>query len=78
MSQWLLKLEKLFTLCALMHFSEGIVPLIVSGGASEGDSVVAPSTDPLNAGLFVLIYFNLHGLLGAVKSSGIMASGESF
>ena len=28
--------------------------------------------------VFVLIYFNLHGLLGAVKSSGIMASGESF
>jgi len=64
MKDWLIHLEKLFTLGALMHFSEGIIPLVLSGGASEGDSLAAPSSHPLNAGLFLLIYFITFVLLG--------------
>ncbi len=63
MEKLLLKLEKIFTIAALMHFSEGIIPLVLSRGASEGDGSVAPSTQALNAGLFLLIYFITYVLL---------------
>lgn len=59
----LVTLEKIFTIAALMHFSEGIIPLVLSGGASEGDGSVAPSTQALNAGLFLLIYLVTYTLL---------------
>lgn len=57
MNQRLLRLEKIFTIAALMHFTEGIIPLVLSGGSSEGDAVSAPETQAINAALFLLIYF---------------------
>ena len=63
MDKLLLKLEKIFTIAALMHFSEGIIPLVLSGGASEGDGAIAPNTQALNAGLFLLIYLITYALL---------------
>ena len=63
MEKLLSKLEKIFTIAALMHFSEGIIPLVLSGGASEGDGAIAPNTQALNAGLFLLIYLITYVLL---------------
>lgn len=63
MKAWLALFEKIFTMVALIHFSEGFLPLILSRGASEGDSNFGQSSHPLNAGLFVLIYFITYVLL---------------
>lgn len=63
MNQWLTWLERIFVIGALMHFSEGILPLILSGGVSEGDADIIETSHPLNAGVFVLIYFITYVLL---------------
>ena len=49
-------LEQVFTILALVHFSGGMLPLIESGGFSEGEAVVSTATGPIGATYFVLIY----------------------
>jgi exopolysaccharide production protein ExoQ len=63
MKKWLPWFEQIFTIIALTHFSEGILPLILSGGVSEGDVDIVETSHPLNAGVFVLIYFITYILL---------------
>ncbi len=64
MKSWLALFEKTFTMVALIHFSEGFLPLILSRGVSEGEAGFGETSHPLNAGLFVLIYFITYVLLG--------------
>lgn len=49
-------LEQAFTILALIHFSGGMLPLIESGGFSEGELAVSPDGGPIGATYFVLIY----------------------
>ena len=49
--------ELIFTICSLFHLSQAILPLWISGGASEGDGVSISSLDfSLIAKISLLIY----------------------
>ncbi|MBE9043912.1 O-antigen ligase family protein [Pleurocapsales cyanobacterium LEGE 10410] len=51
-------LEFTFSILSLVHISQAIVPLILTGGANEGDGVDLSSLDlSLNAKISLLIYF---------------------
>ena len=49
--------EFIFSLCSLIHISQAIIPLFLTGGANEGDGVNVTSLDlSINAKISVLIY----------------------
>lgn len=49
--------ELVFSICSLIHISQAIAPLLLSGGASEGDGQSVGSMDfSLNAKISLLIY----------------------
>lgn len=49
--------ELIFTICSLFHLSQAIIPLIISGGASEGDGITTSSLDySIIAKISLLIY----------------------
>jgi O-antigen ligase len=55
-----------FTVLALLHYSQGIVPLLITNGLSEGDAVDVNSFDyTLNLLLFLMIYIITFSLLVA-------------
>lgn len=62
----LLKLfERIFSILALFHISQAVTPLILIGGASEGDGSANITRDlSLNAALSLLVYFITFILLG--------------
>ncbi len=50
--------ELVFSVCSLLHLSNALVPLLISGGASEGDGIDTSAFDySLNAKIQLLIYF---------------------
>jgi O-antigen ligase len=49
--------ELVFTILSLVHLSQGLIPILITGGASEGDGVDVQSLDfSLNAKVSILIY----------------------
>ncbi|GAB4530271.1 MAG: O-antigen ligase family protein [Pleurocapsa sp.] len=57
-------IELVFSIISLVHISQAIVPLLLTGGASEGDGVSVASFDlSLNAKISLLIYFITFALL---------------
>ncbi|WP_088889063.1 O-antigen ligase family protein [Leptolyngbya ohadii] len=58
------RVEPCFTVLALLHYSQGIVPLLITRGANEGDGTDILSFNYLpNLALFLLIYLITAGLL---------------
>lgn len=57
--------EFVFSIFALIHISQAVIPLILTGGANEGDGVDIYSLDlSINAKISLLIYFITFILLG--------------
>lgn len=57
--------EFVFSISALIHISQAVIPLILTGGANEGDGVDIYSLDlSINAKISLLIYFITFILLG--------------
>lgn len=57
--------EFVFSIFALIHISQAVIPLILTGGANEGDGVDIYSLDlSINAKISLLIYFITFVLLG--------------
>ena len=54
--KFLLTVEKVFTVVSLLLYSGGILTVILSGGASEGDNVKIDSDSSLIQLIFLLIY----------------------
>ncbi|VXD15814.1 O-antigen polymerase [Planktothrix serta PCC 8927] len=50
------KIETVFTILAITHYTADWVPLIASGGASEGDGSVYPTNLAMNTALYFLTY----------------------
>ncbi len=50
------KIETVFNILAITHYTADWVPLIVSGGASEGDGSVYPTNLAMNIALYFLTY----------------------
>ena len=48
--------EQIFTIISLFLYSGALLPLILSGGISQGDGNERPSNYPLIQGVFVIIY----------------------
>ena len=63
-SKLLNRFEKIFSVFALMHISSAILPVILSGGSSEGDGIDPSTLDfSLIAKVSLLIYFCAFTLL---------------
>ena len=57
--------EFVFSIFALIHISQAVIPLILTGGANEGDGIDIYSLDlSINAKISLLIYFITFVLLG--------------
>lgn len=58
------KFEKVFVVLSLFHYSAALLPVILTGGASEGDGSSMQSVDfSLNRNLFLLNYLIVFALL---------------
>lgn len=55
--EFLLTLEKVFTVVSLLFYSGGPLTVILSGGASEGDDVTVKADTTLIQLVFLIIYF---------------------
>ncbi|MEL6440760.1 MAG: O-antigen ligase [Cyanobacteria bacterium J06621_8] len=66
--------EFIFSIIALIHLSQAVVPLLLTGGASEGDGVSVASLDlSINAKIGLLIYVITFILLGIRWKKALVA-----
>lgn len=66
--------EFIFSICSLVHISQAITPLILTGGANEGDGVDVSTLDlSINAKMSLLIYFVTFVLL-AIRWKRVLAT----
>ncbi|MEL7419087.1 MAG: O-antigen ligase family protein, partial [Cyanobacteria bacterium J06555_3] len=64
-SNYLKYFEYIFSLFSLIHISQAIIPLFLTGGASEGDGINISNLDlSINAKIGILIYIVTFILLG--------------